>query len=694
MPNRLAHATSPYLIQHAHNPVDWYEWGPDALERARTEQKPILLSIGYSACHWCHVMAHESFEDERVADLMNRHFVSIKVDREERPDLDDIYMAATQAMNQGQGGWPMTVFLTPDQQPFFAGTYFPPEDRYGRPGFSTLLSRIAELWAMERERLVNQGEQLTALLRDASTAAPGTVDIEEAMRQAFLTWERSFDKVWGGFGRAPKFPPSQAIRVLLRIAVTRAEPAALHMATTTLDAMANGGMYDQVGGGFARYSTDERWLVPHFEKMLYDNAQLAVAYLEAWQATGRPHYRRVATEVLEYVLREMTSSDGAFWSATDADSEGEEGKFFVWTPAEVRDAVGEELAPLVLAYYDISEQGNWEGKGIPNTPEPLVNVAVRLGLSEEEAESRLARARAALYAFRAKRIPPGLDDKVVTSWNGLMIGAFAVGARILGESRYRDAAERAATFVLTKMRSPDGGLLRSWRAGTAHLDAYLEDYAFLADGLVSLYEAGADERWLLQARALVERIRTHFRAEDGGLYSTSDGHEALLLRPREGHDGAIPSANSMAALALIRLSYHLNELVLRVEGRRAVEAFGAVLMQHPTGFATSLLALDFVQRGPAELAIIGAPEDPRTVALERSLESRFVPYAVYGHHDPADGVSNLPLLRDKTLVEEAPALYPCRDYTCRLPITDPAEVPRVLSILGHSEMRSPLTARQ
>ena len=454
-------------------------------------------------------------------------------------------------------------------------------------------------------------------------AAPGRVDIDAAMQNALLQWERSFDPVWGGFGRAPKFPSSQALRVLLRISVTRAEPAALHMVTTTLDAMARGGMYDQVGGGFARYSTDERWLVPHFEKMLYDNAQLAVVYLEAWQASGRPLYRRIATEVLDYVLREMTSTEGAFWSATDADSEGEEGKFFAWTPAEVRDAVGEELAPLILAYYDISEQGNWEGKGIPNTPVPLPEVARRFGLSEEEAESRVARARAALYAYRAKRVPPGLDDKVLTSWNGLMIGAFAMGARILGDPRYRDVAERAAIFALATLRSPDGGLLRSWRAGTAHLDAYLADYAFFADGLVSLYEAGAGEGWLSEARALVERIRTRFRAEDGGFYSTSDGHEELVLRPREGHDGATPSANAMAALAMIRLSYHTNEPALRDEGRRAIEAFGVTLMQHPVGFATSLLALDFAWRGPAELALIGAPDDPRTRG-PRAFPSRAV----------------------------------------------------------------------
>jgi uncharacterized protein YyaL (SSP411 family) len=677
--NRLAHATSPYLLQHAHNPVHWYEWGPEALERARAEQKPILLSIGYSACHWCHVMAHESFEDPATAELMNRHFVNIKVDREERPDLDDIYMAATVAMNHGQGGWPMTVFLDPDQRPFFAGTYYPPTDAHGRPGFPTLLRRIAELWAGSREKLLEQGERLTAMLREGSAPAPGAVDPAAAVQAAYDTWQRSFDTVWGGFGRAPKFPPAQALRVLLRVAATREEPFALRMATTTLDAMAHGGMYDQVGGGFARYSTDERWLVPHFEKMLYDNALLAVAYLEAFQATGRAAYARIARETLDYAVHEMQSPEGGFWSATDADSEGEEGKFFVWTAAEAREAVGEADAPLVLAWLDITERGNWEGKSIPNTPVPLATLAKRFGLEEREAEARVARGRAALYARRATRVPPGLDDKVLAAWNGLMIGALATGARVLGEPRWRDAAERAAAFVLGTLRREDGGLLRTWRRGTARLDAYLEDHAYLADGLVSLYEAGADERWLREARALVEQVRTRFRAPDGGFFTTGEGHEALVLRPREGHDGATPSANAMAALAMIRLSYHLGEPALREEGVRALEAFGAALAEHPHAFATSLLALDFAARGPVELALVGAAGDPRTGALAAALASRFVPHAIFAHHDPARSASSLPLLAGKELVAGAPALYACRDYACRRPITDAADLDSVLA---------------
>jgi len=676
--NRLAQATSPYLLQHAHNPVDWHEWGEEALARARAERKPILLSIGYSACHWCHVMAHESFEDPATAAIMNAHFVNVKVDREERPDLDDIYMAATQAMNQGQGGWPMTVFLTPDQQPFFAGTYFPPQDAYGRPGFPTLLRRIAELWRTEREKLVAQGAQLTRLLRESSVAAPGQVDVDRAIADAVRSFERTFDQTWGGFGRAPKFPPTQPLRRLLRVAKQQGDHLALRMATTTLDAMAQGGMYDQIGGGFARYSTDERWLVPHFEKMLYDNAQLTVAYLEGWQVTKRALYRRIAVETLDYVLREMTSPEGGFWSATDADSEGVEGKFFVWSPDEVTAAVGADDAPFVLDWFDISARGNWEGTNVPHTPRPLADVARAHGLDPAEAEDRVARARRLLYEARARRVPPGLDDKILTAWNGLMIGALADGARILGEPRYRDAAARAADFVLGTLRDPQGNLQRVHRAGTTRLDAYLEDYAYLADGLVSLYEAGADSRYLYEARALVERIRGTFRAADGGFYSTAEQHEALVLRPREGFDGATPSANAVAARAMARLSYHFGDAAWRDEAREALEAYGRLLSQEPRAFTTSLMVLEMLARGPVELAFLGAPGDGRR-ALERAVAEVFVPHLVIGYHDPAAGDIDLPLLAGKTTVRDAPALYVCRDYACQRPVTRAEDVAAALA---------------
>ena len=606
--NRLIHETSPYLLQHAHNPVDWYAWGPEALARARAEDKPILLSIGYSACHWCHVMERESFEDEAIAELMNRHFVSIKVDREERPDLDDVYMAATLAMNQGQGGWPMTVFLTPEQEPFYAGTYFPPEDRWGRPGFSTVLKRIAEMWEKERESIKEQGAQLAAYLRENAQAAPGGAVGEEALREAADQLGHEFDDRWGGFGPAPKFPPSAALSLLLRVHRRFSDAHALEMVRRTLDAMARGGMYDQLGGGFARYSTDVRWLVPHFEKMLYDNAQLARAYLEGLQVTGDDFYGRIATETLDYVLREMTDPAGGFYSATDADSEGEEGKFFVWTPGEVRAALGpdgEELARRFCAYYDVTEAGNWEGRSILNAPRPMAAVARELGIDPAELERSLADARARIYEARSKRVPPARDDKVLTAWNGLMISALAEAFRVMDDPRYLAAARRAADFLLSTLRRPDGRLLRTWRAGRAHLDAYLEDYAFLAEALVDLYEASGTSRYLDEAAALAGRIREDFAAEEGGFFSTARGHEPLIVRPREGHDGAIPSANAAAAMALARLSYLLDRPELREDAVRAIRAWGKPIARQPRSFAKSLAVVDFLLEGPVELALVG-----------------------------------------------------------------------------------------
>jgi len=686
--NRLIDATSPYLLQHAHNPVDWFPWGEEALARAREEGKPILLSIGYSACHWCHVMERESFEDEAIAELMNRHFVSIKVDREERPDLDDVYMAATLAMNQGQGGWPMTVFLTPDQEPFFAGTYFPPEDRWGRPGFSSVLKRIAELWEKDRDSVKEQGAQLAGYLRENAQAAPGGAVGEESLREAVEQLGREFDARWGGFGPAPKFPPSAGLSLLLRAHRRFGDERALEMARKTLDAMARGGMYDQVGGGFARYSTDVRWLVPHFEKMLYDNAQLARVYLEGFQATGDDFYRRIAAETLDYVLREMTDPAGGFYSATDADSEGEEGKFFVWTPAEVGEALGPddgELARRFCAYYDITEKGNWEGKSIPNTPRALDAVARELGIGAGELERSLAEARARVYEARRKRVPPALDDKVLTAWNGLMISAFAEGFRVLGDERYFQAARRAADFLLTALRGADGRLLRTWRAGRSHLDAYLEDYAFFAEALLDLYEAGGASRYLDEAAALAERIREDFAAEEGGFFSTARGHEALIVRPREGHDGATPSANAAAAMALARLSYHLDRADLREDAVRAVRAWGKPIARQPRSFAKSLAVVDFLLEGPTELALVGAAGEAGFDALRREVGRRYLPNRIIAHHDPASGEASAPLLRGKTLVGRRAALYVCRGYVCQRPLTDPASVGESLARPGPAD---------
>jgi uncharacterized protein YyaL (SSP411 family) len=673
-PNRLVDSTSPYLLQHAYNPVDWNPWGEEALARARAEDTPILLSIGYSACHWCHVMERESFEDPSIAALMNEHFVPVKVDREERPDLDDVYMSATLAMNEGHGGWPMTVFLTPDLLPFFAGTYFPPEDRWGRPGLRNVLVRLAELWRSDRSRLAERGAAVAELLRRQARPAPGVGLGEAELRDAVDSLAGSFDPVHGGFGRAPKFPPATTIGLLLRCHARFGDERALEMARHTLDAMARGGMYDQIGGGFARYSTDERWLIPHFEKMLYDNALLARAYLEGSQATGDECLARVAQEVLDYVLREMTSPEGAFFSATDADSEGEEGRFFVWTPAEVEAVLGSEAGRIACAYWGIAEQGNFEGGSVPSAFRSSEDVAAALGRSQGEVAESIAVSRAKLYEARSRRVAPALDDKVLTSWNGLMIGAMAEGARVLAAPRYLLAAERAADFALGSLLRPDGRLLRTWRAGRAHLAAYLEDYAFLCEALVDLYEAGASERYLREALRLSDLILGDFAADGGGFYSTARDHERLIVRHREGHDGAVPAANAAAAHALARLSYHFDREDLRDAAREAIAAYGAAIRRAPHAFAKSLIVLDLLDGGPVELVFVGRRGASDLEALRREVGPHFIPHRVVAHHDPDAAEGGLPLLQGRGLVAGRAALYVCRGATCLAPVTEPDSV--------------------
>ncbi|HSB73679.1 MAG TPA: aldo/keto reductase [Candidatus Methylomirabilis sp.] len=679
--NRLIHETSPYLLQHAHNPVDWYPWGEEALAKAKAEQKPILLSIGYSACHWCHVMERESFEDEAIAALMNRHFVNIKVDREERPDLDDIYMNATLALNQGQGGWPMTVFLAPDQRPFFAGTYFPPADSFGRPGFASLLTHIAELWERQRDDLTAQAGQLTEYLQKKAGPLPAGDIGENEIRNLVAQLAESFDKMYGGFGPAPKFPPSTALSLLLRHHRRTGEADALAMVTKTLDGMAQGGMYDHIGGGFARYATDQRWLVPHFEKMLYDNALLTRVYLEGHQVTGNPFYARIAREILDYVLREMTGPEGGFFSATDADSEGVEGKFYVWTPAEVEAVLGPDEAAAFCVYYDITDEGNWEGKSIPNTPRTLERVASRLSINVEKFRRSVEAGRAKLYEARRRRVPPGLDDKVLTAWNGMMLGAMAEGYRVLGEPRYLAGACRAADFVLTALSRPDGGLYRTYRQGRAHLPAYLEDYAFLAEGLLDLYEAGGGLRFLREAARLAERILADFGdPAGGGFYDTARGHEALIMRHRDGIDGATSSANATAASTLARLSHHLDRPALREAASAAVSAYGQPIRQIGRAFCKSLAVVDFLLEGPVELALVGAPGEAGYEALAREIGRRYLPNRILAHHDPTSGTeADLPLLAGKGLVGGRAALYVCRNFACQAPVTEPAEVDGALA---------------
>jgi uncharacterized protein YyaL (SSP411 family) len=670
--NRLAGETSPYLLQHAHNPVDWYPWGKEAIERARSENKPIFLSIGYAACHWCHVMERESFENVKVAEFLNQHFISIKVDREERPDIDDIYMAATLAIS-GSGGWPMSVFLTPELEPFFAGTYFPPDGRYGRPGFLSLLAHIVEAWEKEPETIFQQAKRLTEHMRDASSAVPGKSLDASSIERAVRDYEKSFDAKWGGFSRAPKFPPHQGLRVLMRQYAKSGDERALRMVRHTLDCMKNGGIYDQVGGGFARYSTDERWLVPHFEKMLYDNAQLAVVYLEAFQLTGDAEYRRIASETLDYIVREMQSPEGGYYSATDADSEGEEGKFFVFLPEEIDDILGKDEAEAFCLHYDVSVGGNWEGKNVLNTPRPLATVARELGRDESELATELARSRQKVYEARKERVPPLLDDKVLTAWNALMIDAMTEGYRVLRDERYLRSAERAASFVRDRLMHPELGLLRSARGDKAHIQAFLEDYAYLSDALISLYEAAGDAAWLEQARLLAERMLSDFSAEDGGFYSTALSHEMLILRVREGHDGALPSPNAIAARALARLSYHLDRSDLRERAAQAVTAYGSAIQKSPRAFASTLLVLDFLLSGPTEIVLAGEPGASDTETLARALGNRYIANRVLALTS-ASRPNPTPLAQQKTLVDGRAAVYVCRNFACQRPVTEPEQL--------------------
>ncbi len=678
-PNRLIHETSPYLLQHAYNPVDWYPWGPEALQAAKDTNRPILLSIGYSACHWCHVMERESFENDATAELMNRDFVCIKVDREERPDLDEIYMQATVAMNHGQGGWPMTVFLTPEQKPFFAGTYFPPEDRWGRPGFGTLLKKIADYWRTDATGVHAQAKDMTARLKDAGRI-PSPISVSEsALDEAIKQFNGEFDKTYGGFGSAPKFPPAAGLSLLLRCHRRSEDKQALAMVTKTLDMMAAGGIYDHIGGGFARYSTDARWLVPHFEKMLYDNALLARIYVEAYQVTKSPLYRQVATETLDYVLREMTGPAGGFYSATDADSEGVEGKFFVWTPADVRAALNDdETARRFCALYDITDAGNWEHTNIPNRLRPIEEVARHIDLTTDELLETAARAKPALYRARQQRIPPGLDDKVITAWNGMMLSAMAEAARVFGEDRYREAAQRTADFLLQTHARPDGRLLRTSRAGRAHLAAYLEDYAFLAEGLLDLYEAGASEAYLHAAARLAGFLMTDFLDEaQGGFFTTATHHESLILRAREGADGATPSANAVAASALARLSFHFDRQAWREAAIGAVRAYGRQIARYPRAFAKTLALVDFLTEGPIELAFVGDETQEGLRALRRAVADQYLPNRIIATAAPGTPSSS-PLLEGKQPVDGRPALYICRNFSCRQPITDPRAISNAL----------------
>lgn len=661
MPNRLANESSPYLLQHANNPVNWYPWGEEALTLAKNQDKPILISVGYAACHWCHVMEHESFEDARIAAFMNEHFVNIKVDREERPDLDQIYMSAVQAMT-GQGGWPMNVFLTPTGEPFYGGTYYPPTPRYGMASWGQVLTGIANAWQTRRNDITKQADEMAGHIQQEFVLKNQSYVLNPLLfERAEKQFDAQFDRSRGGFGGAPKFPPSMSLEFLLRI-------GSLEMVTTTLDQMAWGGMYDHIGGGFARYSVDARWLVPHFEKMLYDNAQLARIYLHAYQVTGNIHYRQVAEETLDWTLREMTEKNGGFYSSLDADSEGVEGKFYVWSRSEIEEILGND-APLFMARYDVTTRGNWEGHNILNTTNSeLADVAARFNLSPEAAETKLVVARQKLFDVRAMRVWPGLDDKVLTAWNGLMMAAFAEAGRVLKRDDYLVAASKNAEFLHATMRTANGRLLRTWKAGNAaKYNAYLEDYAYLADGLIALYQATFDVRWFTWAHELTSQMMTHFKDEEnGGFFDTSDDHEKLLYRPKSLQDNATPSANAMACRVLILMNLFTGDGELIDYAEEMVAALYPALAQYPNGFAHWLGCAWLLLSEPQEVALIGE----NVAALADVIWEEFRPNVVVA----AGNGDTPPLLSNRVQIENRPTAYVCQNFVCQLPVTTASQL--------------------
>ena len=670
--NRLIHETSPYLLQHAHNPVDWYPWGEEALARSKQEQKPILLSIGYSACHWCHVMERESFENEEIAAVMNELFVNIKVDREERPDLDEIYMNAVQIMTR-QGGWPMTVFLTPDLKPFYGGTYYPPTDRYGRPGFPKVMEAVSEAFNEQNTQVLQQAEQITTHLAQVSNVVdPHHHELtEELMQNAFQQYRSQFDSQHGGFGNAPKFPPSMGLPFLLRYWGHSGNPNALEMVELTLEKMACGGMYDQLGGGFHRYSTDAHWLVPHFEKMLYDNAQLVVAYYEAYQATQKPFYRDVATETLDYVIREMYDAEnGGFYSTQDADSEGVEGKFFVWEPNDVEDIIGEENAEIFCEYYDITPQGNFEGENILHVQTSPDIFARKLQMDVEELEALLADGKQKLFEEREKRIKPGLDDKILTSWNGIMIRGMAMGYQLTGKPEYLEACEKSAEFVLTTLSQEDGLLLRTYRAGKSHLNAYLEDYSYFIAGLIALYEASFEPRWLTEAERLAHLMIDQFGDDAGdGFFFTGKAHETLIVQSKSAYDGATPSGASMAIHSLLRLAKHLDNPEFHGKAVETLLLYFHQMEGMPTGSGQLLCELAFLLSTPKEIAIVGEKGHPQTDAMLAALHGTYQPNKIVALSESSDG-QTLPLLVGKPQVDNTATAYVCENYVCQAPTTD------------------------
>ncbi len=679
MPNRLIHEISPYLRQHADDPVDWYPWGEEAFAKARREDRPILLSVGYSACHWCHVMQRESFRDPETARLMNRLFVNIKVDREERPDIDALYMGAVQAMT-GQGGWPMTLFLTPSGEPFFAGTYFPPEDRHGLPSFKRVLLAVASAYRERKGEVVRTARGLAERLRRAVLVEGTGGEVEERLlERAYEQIAQTFDAQDGGFGPPPKFPQPPLHQFLLRYAFRTSEPRPLEMVVLTLERMARGGIYDQLGGGFHRYAVDRRFIVPHFEKMLYDNALLARLYLNAYQATGKELFRRVASETLDYLLGEMRSPEGGFYSAQDAESGGEEGAFYLWTEEEILNLLGPEEGALVNAYYGVTREGNFEGRNLLHIPHDPEAFAARHGVSLAELEEILRRAQAKLLEMRRQRRPPARDEKILTSWNGLAIQALAEAAPAFGRQDLLEAAVACAQFLTGNLKS-GGRLLHVYGNGQAKVEGYLEDYAFLAEGLISLYEATLDPRWLEEAMEIASAMISRFWEEgDRMFFDTARDGERLIVRPRTLFDGATPCGSSAATMALLRLAALTGQEDYLEKAVAALKGVGSWMERVPLGAGYWLCALDWHLAPKIEIAIIAPAGDPIGQALLQTLSRHYLPNRVVAGFDPSGDRPPLPLLKERDPSGGRPTVYLCRAGTCLAPITDPEALEGALS---------------
>jgi len=680
--NRLIHESSPYLQQHATNPIAWFPWGEEAFEKARKEDKPIFLSIGYSTCHWCHVMEHESFSDREVAELMNRDFIAIKVDREERPDIDNVYMAVTQALT-GSGGWPMTIFMTPDKKPFYAGTYFPKNSRWGRPGMMQLLPQIARAWHDDRQKVLTSADQITQHIKGMSSRPPGQALEQDILDQARQFYAQAYDPKNGGFGKSPKFPSPHQLNFLLRRYYHNKDEQALAMVEKTLTRMRYGGIYDQLGFGFHRYSTDAQWLVPHFEKMLYDQAMLVMAYIEAYQATGNAFYARVAEEIITYVLRDMTSAEGGFYSAEDADSEGVEGKFYLWTPDEVSVLLGDKETAVFNAIFNVKAGGNFEEAGpghnidqnILHLQQPLSAHAKDMAIPENQLRQRLQTARRILFDAREKRIHPFKDDKILTDWNGLMIAALAKAGYVLDNRKYTAAASRAADFILKNLTTKKGRLLKRYRNGKAGLNAHLNDYAFMVWGLIELYQATFDARYLQHALELNAKMLTHFwDSQNGGLYLTADDGEKLLVRSKEIYDGAIPSGNSVAAYNLVRLAHITSTTDYAKKAEAVIKAFSDQIKKYPAGHSLLMVALEYTYNTNYEVVIVGKVQNEDTRSMTAALRQPFIPAKVVLYRPADEGMAETiikiaPYTRSMAARNGRATAYVCQNFACKLPTT-------------------------